>query len=190
MTDFAEYGLTDEALTRLLFVRHDPEPADLALVFGHADPARAARRARRAAGLYCSGLVPRLLLTGGPPHASEAQHMAQVVTAQGVPPDGLLLEHRARNTIENVRNARALLEAHGFLDDLNTVLLVSCPWHMKRVLFVAERGLPTGIRLRCCPHEEAESATSWPHSPEGRRLVAEELRLLGPLARARPGGGR
>lgn len=174
--------MTDETITRLLFLRHDPVKADLAIVFGHNDIAVAARRARQGAEFYCQRLVPRLLLSGGPlrgrPHVSEAEHMAQVATAMGVPDDVLLLEHEARTTVQNAQNALALLVGRELLPGLSSLLLVSCPWHMRRVFEISRRVFPEGIRLFCCPHQEWCMEQTWPLSLESRTVVETEFRLL------------
>jgi uncharacterized SAM-binding protein YcdF (DUF218 family) len=116
---------------RALFVRDDPRPADLALVFGHCDAAVSSRRARQAVSLHRQGLVPRLLCSGGG-HATEdgtaeADLMAGAAFALGVPREAVLVETPSRNTYENVRNSLALLRDTGLLGGVGVVLLVSCP---------------------------------------------------------------
>src|SRR5437588_4273754 len=104
-------GMKDDELTRLLFVKDEPEPSSLALVFGHHDRTVSAKRARHAARLYLAGLVPTVLLTGGLVRGivSEADEMALVARAEGVPERSLLLERSSKNTFENVSQSLALL---------------------------------------------------------------------------------
>lgn len=175
--------MTETGIRDLLFVRDAPERADLALVFGHSDPARAARRARHAARLYRDGFVPRLILSGGPlpGHGSEAEVMATVVAENGVPPEAVLLDPVARTTVENVINACDLLDARGLTSGLAAVLLVSCPWHMGRVRFLTRRALPLGVRLLCCPHDEECTAEGWTRSADCCQLVAAEVALMARL---------
>ena len=169
-----------------LFVCDDPVRADLALVFGHSDPAVAARRARRAVSLYHQGFVARLLFSGGghatPDGTPEARHMADEARALGVPEEAIQCELQARTTYENVVNAVAVLRDTGRLPGVATVLLVSCPWHMRRVLLLARHVFPAPIRLLCCPHHASCTAHTWANSPECRQFVADELRLLARLA--------
>lgn len=165
-----------------LFVRDEPRPADLALGFGHHDEAVARRRARQAATLYRDGLVPRLLFSGGG-HATadgtpEAEPMAREALALGVPDDAVLREVRSRNTYENVVLSLALLRDRGLVPGLGTVLLVSCPWHMRRVLLLARHVFPRSVRLLCCPHAESCTERTWADSAECRRHVENELWLL------------
>ena len=46
--------LSEEAV-KALFVRDEPEPAELCIVLGHHDPDTSARRVRHAARLYTEG---------------------------------------------------------------------------------------------------------------------------------------
>src|SRR5262245_30957926 len=103
--------MNDNELTRLLFVKDEPEPGDLALVFGHHDLNVAAKRARRAAELYLGGLVPSILLSGGSltGDKSEAEAMALIARQAGVPQPNLLVERSSKNTFENVSESLALL---------------------------------------------------------------------------------
>jgi uncharacterized SAM-binding protein YcdF (DUF218 family) len=170
----------NDAEARSLFLRDPPERADLALVFGHLDREVAARRTRHAARLYRERFVPRLLLSGGATatQASEAALMAHVARESGVPEECLLLEEDSTNTFENAERSLHLLREMGLLDEVTTILLVSCPWHMRRAFLVARQTFPPRIRLLASPHDEACTAETWRDVPECRRCVAAELSLL------------
>jgi hypothetical protein len=174
--------MTDDEIDDLLFVDDGPEPADLALVFGYIDPAVARQRASHAAALHRAGYVPRLLLSGGGSHPespeSETKTMSGIVFDLGIPREAVLVEDRSRNTFENVANSVALLRDLALLDSVATVLLVSCPWHMRRVSLIAREGFPDRVRLRCCPHGESCLARSWRTSRGCRERVIGEAELL------------
>jgi len=172
--------MKDDELTQLLFVNDEPRPGDFALVFGHHDQAVSAKRARHAARLYLTGFVPTVLLSGGPLTSplSEAEMMARVVREEGVPDQNLLLERSSKNTFENVGQSLALLRDRGLLEETATVLLVSCPWHMRRVFLTAQQGFPAETRLLCCPHEESCTEDTWAESAECRTAVLGEWRIL------------
>jgi uncharacterized SAM-binding protein YcdF (DUF218 family) len=176
----------NDSEARSLFLRDPPERAELALVFGHLDREVAARRARHGARLYRDGFVPGLLLSGGPApgQGSEAALMAEVARKGGVPDESLLLEEASTNTFENVERSLLLLREKGLLEDITTMLLVSCPWHMRRVFLVARQTFPARIRLLDCPHEEWCTETTWRSFPDCRRRVAAELQLLERFTRA------
>src|SRR5262245_37007564 len=134
--------MNDPTIERL-FVRHEPRQADLALVFGYHVPTGAAARARHAARLYHQGVVPRLLFTGGAPHGpgqvAEAVRMAHVAMEAGVPASAILIEPDSDNTFQNVVFSREMLETLGLLAALRRVLVVSCAWHMGRIVRVMKK---------------------------------------------------
>jgi uncharacterized SAM-binding protein YcdF (DUF218 family) len=173
------------AAARLLFERDEPAKGDLALVFGHSTAALSARRAARAAALYRDGYCPLVLFSGGvvgrSAGPSEAECMAGIARGLGVPDEAVLLETRSRNTFENARLSLALLRDHRLLADRATVLLVSCPWHMRRVVLTVRQVFPKGVRLLACPHEGSCSGADWTGDPECRATVLGEYRFLNEL---------
>ena len=107
-------------------------PYDAALVLGvelDADDApteELARRVMAAARAYRGGACASLVLCGGclPGHRrSEAEVMARMLAALGVPKRILILEDQSRDTMENCRNAAALLGGTG------RVLVVTSDYH-------------------------------------------------------------
>jgi vancomycin permeability regulator SanA len=132
--------------------RDGAAPAHAALVLGFAlDDAGGARpqlvaRVDRAADLYRRGLVPRLILSGGASKAghTEASVMRDLAMARGVPADAIVLDERARSTIENFACSLPILERLGAVN----VLLVTEPWHMTRAMLLARRH---GLSVRAAP---------------------------------------
>jgi uncharacterized SAM-binding protein YcdF (DUF218 family) len=163
-----------------LFLRHPPERADVAVVFGHSDPGLSAARARHGTSLFHERLAPLLLLSGGAVGGptAEAEQMAAVCVEAGVPRERLLLEHDSTNTFENVSRSVRLLAGEGLLADVRTALLVSCPWHMRRVYLTARQAFPEGVRLLCAPQEELCTESTWRECPDCVLHVVKELALL------------
>lgn len=125
----------------------------VALVLGAAvrpggEPSPAlARRARHAAGLWHAGEVRALVLSGGvhrfPP--SEAEVMARVCRAEGIPATALHLETAALTTEDNIRLSLPLLAALGATE----IVIVTDRYHAARARLVARRA---GVRARTsCP---------------------------------------
>ena len=104
--------------------------------------------------------------------------MLRVAADLGVPRAAVLVEDRSGNTFENVAHSVALLQTLHLLDATRTVLLVSCPWHMRRAWLIARKGFPDHVRLRCCPHPESCTAGTWRASSMCRERVVEEAGLL------------
>ncbi len=121
--------------------RDDARPADAIVVMGAAQydgrpsPVFLARL-EHAVALYQAGVAPYLIVTGG---KAEGDRTTEAATARdyairhGVPAEAILMEDRARTTLESIRSVRAILRDA----DLRTVVFVSDRQHMLRVLRMA-----------------------------------------------------
>ena len=89
--------------------------------------------------LYHGGQVGALIFTGGfrdkdPAHEySEAVLARAYAVAHGVPAQRIWLEQRSTTTLENLREAQAIVNAQGFAQ----VALVSDRWHLARAQAMA-----------------------------------------------------
>lgn len=93
------------------------------------------RRAQRAALLWRDGYAPYIICTGGYTSQrtrSEADGCREVLEANGVPADVILLEERSRSTEENAIYARELMTERGW----DSVLLVSDAYHLMRAVWI------------------------------------------------------
>lgn len=98
-----------------------------------------ADRMWQAARLYHRGLAPRVIVTGGSflaqhggPPTTEAEAMRTFLIDLGVPGEAIEDEPKALNTIENIRNVRAMVGD-------GRVALVTSAYHMPRALLLAAR---------------------------------------------------
>lgn len=136
----------------LLFGKHAPQ--------GCPDPDFRARIAR-AAQLWRERPPETMLLLGGGAEgkATEAAIARDALLALGVPADApLVIDDRSRDTLQNLRNARALLPGDG--GDA-CVTLLSSRYHLARCALFA-RGL--GLRWELCAAEPSlpwAPATLW-----------------------------
>lgn len=145
------------------------EDRPLALVLGakvsaSGAPSRALlRRTQHAIALFQVGQVSGLILSGGGAPISEAEVMAQICRAAGLPERALHLEPKARTTADNLRFA-APISAKAGAD----LLIVTDTWHLARAQLAAKR---LGL----------SAAGSAPEGPKPRRRVRlrETLALLG-----------
>ncbi|GAB4412113.1 MAG: YdcF family protein [Anaerolineales bacterium] len=119
----------------------DKVPADAILVLGASvwpderpSPILLSR-IQTGVALYKQGYAPRIIVSGGlgqlPP--SEAEAMRRVAVGMGVSPEDILMEDRSHSTLDNIRNSRDIMAAHGW----RSVLLVSDPYHMFRACRIA-----------------------------------------------------
>lgn len=172
--------MTDHDLASLLFAADDPVQADIAFVFGATDDVELRLRTEHAIDLYHVGYVPRLLLTGhgkGRGRASESSRMEEIALASGVPASALVQENGSMDTLENVTFSLDVLRGRQLLAQISTVLLVSSPWHMGRVIRIARAHVPAHWQLRCCPPPNICDEFTWRSSDLHRERVLHELEI-------------
>ncbi|CAL9516468.1 hypothetical protein SUDANB108_03773 [Streptomyces sp. enrichment culture] len=122
---------------------HSPRPCSVAIGLGSHDLGVA----DRAVDLYKRGMAPLLLFTGATSPTTqermprgEAVHYRERAVELGVPSSDVLVEPRARNTGENIRFSRDLLEEAGV--EVSSVLLISKPYEERRAYATARKLWP------------------------------------------------
>ncbi|WP_406189165.1 YdcF family protein [Streptomyces anulatus] len=97
--------------------------------------------------LYQRGLFPLIVFTGANSRTTrdrmprgEAEHYRERALELGVPTSAILVEPKARNTGENIKFARALLEERSI--GVSSVLLVSKPYEERRAYATARKLWP------------------------------------------------
>ena len=133
-----------------------------------------ADRVLHAARLYHAGKAPLVLASGGrlpwqTRGAPEAESIAALLEALGVPRDAIVLEAGSTTTYENCVRSREILAARGARD----VLLVTSALHMRRALATCRSA---GIEARPAPtdywvvDERIMTALDWVPSVEALLL--------------------
>ena len=128
---------------------------DTALVLGmRLDADRIAPRFRarldRAVTLFRRGQLRRIMVLGGRTPGNtdtEARIGREYLIDSGIPADRVAAEDRSRHTLENLRNARDMLEAAGEPEEL---ALITSRFHLARTQAMAQ-GL--GLNHRLCAAE-------------------------------------
>ncbi|MFD5130729.1 YdcF family protein [Streptomyces olindensis] len=122
---------------------HAPRPCSVAIGLGSHDLGVA----DTAVDLYKRGMAPLLLFTGATSPTTrermprgEAVHYRERAVELGVPSSDVLVEPRARNTGENIRFSRELLEEAGV--EVSSVLLISKPYEERRAYATARKLWP------------------------------------------------
>nr|WP_156698656.1 YdcF family protein [Streptomyces sp. Z38] len=122
---------------------HELRPCSVAIGLGSHDLGVA----DTTADLYHRGMMPLIVFTGATSRTTrdrmprgEAEHYRERAMELGVPADAILVEPRARNTGENIRFSRALLEERGAV--VSSVLLVSKPYEERRAYATARKLWP------------------------------------------------
>ncbi len=83
---------------------------------------------------FKAGIAPHLIFTGAAAHNQfvEAQTMAALALAQGVPPDAIIEEGKAQNTVQNIFYSQRIMAAHGW----TSAEVVSSPSHLPRTALI------------------------------------------------------
>jgi uncharacterized SAM-binding protein YcdF (DUF218 family) len=83
---------------------------------------------------FKAGVAPHLIFTGGPAHNQfvEAHTMATLALSQGVPPDAIIEEGQAQNTVQNIFYSQHIMAAHGW----TSAEVVSSPSHLPRTALI------------------------------------------------------
>lgn len=117
---------------------HEPRPCSVAIGLGSHDLGVADTTSK----LYHRGMAPVIVFTGATSRTTrermprgEAEHYRERAIELGVPASAIIVEPDARNTGENLRFSRALLEARGI--PVSSALLVSKPYEERRAYATA-----------------------------------------------------
>ena len=134
-----------------LAVSDAPGCADVIFVFGGRDR----EVPERAAELYHQGYAACLLVTGslgrltrGVFDKPEALMFEEYLLEAGVPPEAIITEFHAANTLENVRFGMAALTARGV--SVSSALLVAKAFHMRRCVATFAKHF-RDVRIEACP---------------------------------------
>jgi uncharacterized SAM-binding protein YcdF (DUF218 family) len=97
---------------------------------------------------YQRGVAPRLIVTGAAAHNRfvEAEVMARIAQAQGVPPSAVLEEPHALDTVQNACYSERILASHGW----RSAEVVSSAAHLPRAAMIFSR-LPLQWRMHPAP---------------------------------------
>ncbi|MEU6524861.1 YdcF family protein [Streptomyces sp. NPDC046924] len=122
---------------------HEPRPCSVAIGLGSHDLGVA----DTTADLYHRGMAQVIVFTGATSRTTrermprgEAEHYRERAIELGVPASAIIVEPDARNTGENLRFSRALLEARGI--PVSSALLVSKPYEERRAYATARKIWP------------------------------------------------
>ncbi|WP_455353039.1 YdcF family protein [Streptomyces sp. SYSU K217416] len=124
-------------------MHHEPRPCSVGIGLGSHDLGVA----DVTVDLYRRGMVPLIVFTGATSRTTqdrmprgEAEHYRERALELGVPAGDILVEPNARNTGENIRFSRSLLEDRGV--DVSSVLLISKPYEERRAYATARKLWP------------------------------------------------
>ena len=134
---------------------------------------------------YERGVAPHIVVTGAAAHNRfvEADAMARVARAQGVPPSAVLEEPHALDTIQNLCYSARILKEHGW----HSAEIISNASHLPRAAMIASN-LPHSLALQWRVHTAPDLAAPdnlSPGIPDSVLNVAEILKTARYLVWAR-----
>lgn len=164
-----------ELLYRYLAISDQPDAADIIFVFGGISMPEVWHKALE---LYKKNFAKKIYIAGGLGKKSkadnidtpEAETIKTFLLARGVPSEAIAAEIKSTNTLENIVNAKKILHS------VNSIIAVSKPFHMRRVLATFAKHY-SHIKVFCCPPNLAYGSLN----NDERRYYFE--RMLGELNR-------
>jgi len=151
----------------VLMVLGSPADAD-----GNPTPIELAR-VTEAVNEYEWGVAPRMIITGGPSHNRfvEADVMARLAEAQGIPAGAIVEERTARDTMENACDSVRIMRSHGW----ESAEVVSSASHLPRTGLILSR-LPLKWRTHAAPSLEPEG--EWTQAAMTALEILKTVRYL------------
>lgn len=126
-------------LARPLKIIQSPKKVDAIVVFagGVGESGKAGQgyeeRVAHAVELYRQGYSNILIFSSGSSYfLEEALIMKAIAVSLKIPEDSIIIEDKAKNTYDNVRFTKEILDSR----KMSSILLVSSPYHMRRALAV------------------------------------------------------
>lgn len=176
--------LTRDQITKVVFGgRKDADNGslrgDCIFVFGSSTLSRAVKGTE----LFLSGRAPYLLFSGGDRFGQKSKPEAELyrdeAIKRGVPGKFILTETVSNHTKENVMCSLTVLDRGIGLENINRLLLVSAPFHMRRCLLMLRTFMPPWYEYTWCPDERAScQADNWWKTETGMQNVQAELRKV------------
>lgn len=162
-------------ITDYIFLKPDPQKADLAFVFG----TRHQEAVDKAYGLYKNGLVPKILVSGGLNHVTgknEAEEMSKKLIALGVNQDDIILEDQSANSLENVLFSKKIIEKKLGFNNIRKVIAVVKHYHSRRALMTLKKYFPQNIELSPVVYEiYGFTKNDWFENKIGQEKVLGEI---------------
>jgi len=127
---FLKYPLFSKAWPHLLMIKAPMAQADCLILLGGDQESRPGKTAK----LYKEGVAKKIFITGEGDAAANKKHLLD----EGVPSSAIIIEPAARSTLMNARLLHPILEAAG----VNSAVIVTSPFHMRRALSVFQHENP------------------------------------------------
>ncbi len=162
-------------ITDYIFLKSNPQRADLALVFGTRHREEAINKAFE---LYRGGLVPKILVSGGINRVTgenEAKEMSDKLIQLGVKKDDIILESKSTNTLENVLFSKQIIDEKIGFNKIKKIIAIVKHYHSRRALMTLKKHFPKTVELIPMTYEiYGFTKDNWFNNKIGREKVMSE----------------
>ncbi len=165
-------------ITEYIFLKSNPQKADLALVFGtHHQEA-----VNKVYALYRDGLVSKILVSGGTNKVTgenEALQMSNKLIQLGVKNNDIILERKSTNSLENVLFSKQVIgEKIGF-EKIRKIIAVVKHYHSRRALMTLKKHFPNTVELIPATYEiYGFTQENWFKNKVGKEKVLNEWKKI------------
>lgn len=181
-----------EDITKFIFIKDEPEKADIIFIPGSSNWVLAETAAR----LYKEGKAEKIMPSGmyfyqfgrfmnervtderyKGIYETEAEFLASVLVKNGVPDEDVIREEKATNTYENAIYSKELLREMKFR--IKSAIICPQAFHARRALMTYSHLFPD-TKLYVVPtNTQNITADNWYNTERGRQVVLGELRKCG-----------
>ncbi len=168
------------AISDFIFLEDKPEQADIILVLGGSKP----QLMEKACDLYLEGFSPLLLPSGGKNevimnYETEWDMFYEIAKVRNVPGEAILKENKARNTFENARFSKEVVNSNNL--KIKKAIIVCKAFHARRALLTYQAEFGKDINYLICPviDERDIKKNNWYKDQDKINRVMSELERIG-----------
>ena len=181
-----------EDITKFIFIKDEPEKADIIFIPGSSNWVLAETAAR----LYKEGKAEKIMPSGmyfyqfgrfmnervtderyKGVYRTEAEFLASVLIKNGVPEENVIKEERATNTYENAIFSKELIKEMGI--EVKTAILCPQAFHARRAFMTYSHLFPDTKLFVVPTNTQNITSDNWYNTERGRQVVLGELRKCG-----------
>ena len=181
-----------EDITKFIFIKDEPEKADIIFIPGSSNWVLAETAAR----LYKEGKAEKIMPSGmyfyqfgrfmnervtderyKGIYRTEAEFLASVLIKNGVPEENVIKEERATNTYENAILSKELIKVMGI--EVKTAILCPQAFHARRAFMTYSHLFPDTEFYVVPSNTQNITADNWHKTERGIQVVLGELKKCG-----------
>ena len=181
-----------EDITKFIFIKDEPEKADIIFIPGSSNWVLAETAAR----LYKEGKAAKIMPSGmyfyqfgrfmnervtderyKGVYRTEAEFLASVLIKNGVPEENVIKEERATNTYENAIYSKELLREMKFR--IKSAIICPQAFHARRAFMTYSHLFPDTKLFVVPTNTQNITSDNWYNTERGRQVVLGELRKCG-----------